>query len=261
MGVRLVVPVTLPLAFLAAEIFLQCLNLNHTFMLPQSLHQLLCTSHSSDIDMQELCLGQTLLCYLLELYSSDSQSRNFLCFSESQWSPKKSVVSYWVLYHLPEVRTMTQTIIAQSTEYIMILIVTKIFIITRWSQRVPSLLVVLGRNSVRERCTCDPCLPRSNPLPPYCISNKFPHHHCHVDAAEEGNMLNLQSMPKITPCLDCFTEKGHCVSMGSTTVPGSLSWFLKWPTLSKYMFSRDHAFIICLDFRQKGCNEICTIII
>lgn len=37
--------------------------------------------------------------------------------------------------------------------------------------------------------------------PPYCISNKFPHHYCHIYAAEEGNILNYQSVPKIKPCL------------------------------------------------------------
>lgn len=36
---------------------------------------------------------------------------------------------------------------------------------------------------------------------PRRISNKFLYHHCHVDTAKEGNMLNVQSVPNITPCV------------------------------------------------------------
>lgn len=90
----------------------------------------------------------------------------------------------------------------------MIFIVTKIFIISlRGASVARVVLAVLARNSLHEQCTCDPCLPIS-PLPlSYCISNKFPYHHCHVYAVEEGNMLNLQSMPKITPCLIVLQRK------------------------------------------------------
>lgn len=71
MGVRLVVPVTLPPTFLAHLDFFFFLmpEFKSYFHVTTRLHQLLCTNHSSVIDMQELCLGQTLVFYLLELPS------------------------------------------------------------------------------------------------------------------------------------------------------------------------------------------------
>ena len=85
------------------------------------------TNHSSPLTCKSSA-------YTSCLYSGDFQ--NFLCFTESQRSNpptpqknKNAVLSYQIWYHLPEVRTMTQTIIAYSTEYIMLLIVTETFVI------------------------------------------------------------------------------------------------------------------------------------
>ena len=158
------------------------------------------TNHSSPLTCKSSA-------YTSCLYSGDFQ--NFLCFTESQRSNppppqknKNAVLSYQIWYHLPEVRTMTQTIIAYSTEYIMLLIVTETFVIN-----------IRGASAAQVSSTRQEFSPwylwpvpsqKHSPFPPFppcCISNKFPHHHCHVDAAKEGNMLNFQSTPKITAWL------------------------------------------------------------
>lgn len=43
--------------------------------------------------------------------------------------------------------------------------------------------------------------------PPQCISNKFLHHHCHVDRAKEADMFIVQSALKITPCAIVLQRK------------------------------------------------------
>lgn len=78
--------------------------------------------------------------------------------------PKEPAVSYLALYHFPEVRTMTQPIMAQNTSPSLL-----------WLRYLSNLSaeplrlegVVLARNCVHKWCLCDLCLPRS------------PHHHHH----------------------------------------------------------------------------------
>lgn len=119
--------------------------------------------------------------YLSSLYSSDS------------------VVSHLVLYHLPEVRTMTQIIIVRSIPHDLYCD-QDIYLNSLRSHGGSCVPPV--RNSLHKRRICDLRLPRSNSLHPPCrISNKFLYHHCHVDTAKEGNMLNVQSVPNITPCV------------------------------------------------------------
>lgn len=93
----------------------------------------------------------------------------------------------------------------------------------QWSRCGCSVLIVLVRNSFHEwLCRCP--LPRG-------ISNKFPDHHCHTDAAKEGNMLNFQSVPKIKPCLIVLQRKAIVCPQDALWSQGP-SWSLKTYTCS-----------------------------
>lgn len=72
---------------------------------------------------------------------------------------------------------------------------------------------MLFKNSLHGPSTCDPQLPRKifspapHQPPSHCISNKFLHHHCHVDTAKEVVVFNVHSALKITPCVIVLQRK------------------------------------------------------
>lgn len=83
--------------------------------------------------------------------------------------------------------------------------------------------------------------PSQNSSAPFCISNKFPCH-CHVQAEEESNMLNLQSMPKITPCVIVSQRKAIVCPWEEAGSQGLPADSLKSLTPTKHTFSRDRLF-------------------
>lgn len=118
--------------------------------------------------------------YLSSLYSSDS------------------VVSHLVLYQLPEVRTMTQIIIVWSIPHD--LDCDRDIYLNSLRSHGGSCVPPV-RNSLHKRRIVTCAFPEATLSTPCRISNKFLYHHCHVDTAKEGNMLNVQSVPNITPCV------------------------------------------------------------
>lgn len=126
------------------------------FYATTKLHQLLCTNHFSFISIQELCLSQT----LFPLYPSDSQSMNFLCFSESQ---KNSVIFSTVSFARSKNNDLNNYRIVGRILH-GLYCHQDIYHNPQWSQCGCSVLVVVVRNSLYEWCTCDPCL-HSSPLP------------------------------------------------------------------------------------------------
>lgn len=157
-------------------------------------------------------------------FAPDSWSRSFLCCSESQF--KVCAVTFGMISCSRRGNNVTNNYSVKNAA--VIFIVTEIFIITLCGD---SVAVQFEGNCVccvcvsRVPVTCVPPQPLLPPPPSFTaflINN--PDHHCHADATEEGEMQKAPKRAKNNPPVcDCFMEKGHCVSMGSATVPGSLS--------------------------------------